>query len=201
MSDTREIAEKIMQRCPTCKQMPTFLIEEEAFGDSGETWTVVHICTKGGLSVNEGPCLSKSDAVDAWHMQIGADKVRRGHERQDRSAGYEDGVRDAIGKVKALHNSAYNAVITALESLSPATTQAPVFTELERLVIEAAVERRATEVAMFPFSQTPSLSFPQNCDEGQRLLEAFIAEQKAVDDLITATRAQALAGRFCMEDQ
>ena len=77
------------------------------------------------------------------------------------------------------------------ESPEPASDEAiakirsAILADLERKVIAAAVERRRAEVEMFPLQQTPSLPLVQGSG---RLLMAFTAEQRAVDDLIAARR-------------
>jgi len=57
-----------IKRCPKCGQLPSFVIEE-SFVEGVQEWTAVHLCRRG-FSVEEGPCISKSDAIDAWNLHV-----------------------------------------------------------------------------------------------------------------------------------
>lgn len=57
------------KRCPKCGEPPVVTKEEDFLDSSHETWGIFHVCKKG-FNVDEGPCISQDDAIDAWNYHL-----------------------------------------------------------------------------------------------------------------------------------
>jgi hypothetical protein len=57
------------KRCPKCGEAPIVTKEEDFLDASAVTWSIFHICKKG-FNVDEGPCISEYDAIEAWNHHV-----------------------------------------------------------------------------------------------------------------------------------
>ena len=57
------------KKCPKCGQSPVVTKEEDFLDTTQVSWSIFHVCPKG-FNVDEGPCISQQDAIDAWNLQV-----------------------------------------------------------------------------------------------------------------------------------
>lgn len=55
--------------CPKCRSFPILAKVEDFLDPNDVTWSVFHVCEKG-FNQDEGPCISESDAIEAWNYHV-----------------------------------------------------------------------------------------------------------------------------------